>query len=205
MLREDLAGRGVLDERVLAAMRDVRREEFLPADEVARAYDDCALPIGDGQTISQPYIVAVMLEALELQPGDTMLEIGAGSGYAAAVAGRICARVVGVERVHRLVVEASERLIRLGFTNVTVVEGDGSLGWPEEGPYDAILVSAGAPEIPASLVEQLRPRGRLVIPVGRSDFGQRLLRLRRTDGGVREDDLGGVAFVPLIGEEGWRA
>ena len=207
MVRHQLARRGVHDRRVLAAMGAVPREEFVPASAAARAYDDRALPIGEGQTISQPFVVAEMLQALALQPHDRLLEVGAGSGYAAAVAARLCARVVAVERLPRLAAEAAERLGRLGCTNVTVVRSDGSLGWPDEAPYDAVLVSAGAPEIPAALVGQLAVGGRLVAPVGPGQRGQRLLRARRTEAGLEAgleaDDLGPVAFVPLIGAQGW--
>lgn len=203
MVSDDLRGRGVRDERVLIAMGEVAREEFVDPVDLDRAYSDRPLPIGEGQTISQPYVVALMLEALELQPDDRLLEIGAGCGYAAAVAGRICARVVGVERIAGLARDAETRLRRVGFDNVIVVEGDGTLGWPAEAPYDAILVSAGAPEMPSALVDQLAPGGRIVIPVGRSGFGQQLVRARRVGEGIEYDDLGGVAFVPLIGEQGW--
>lgn len=204
MVAHDLRARGITDERVLSAMARVPREEFvLPADR-ARAYSDQPLLIGDGQTISQPYVVALMLEALELAPGHRMLEIGAGSGYAVAVAAAICGEVVGIERIGHLAVQAEQRLVRLGITNATVLEGDGSVGWLPGAPYDAILVSAGAPEVPPALVEQLAAGGCIVIPVGGSEHGQRLLRVCRNAEGVASEDLGGVAFVPLIGEQGWR-
>lgn len=205
MVRDQLARRGLHDERVLAAMADVPREAFVPPSAADRAYDDGALPIGDGQTISQPFVVAEMLAALDLGPEDRLLEVGAGSGYAAAVAGRLCARVVAVERVARLAGEAAARLARLGYSNVAVVHADGTLGWAEEAPYDAVLVSAAAPEIPPALLEQLGPAGRLVAPVGRRPGGQRLVRARRTGVGVELDSLGAVAFVPLIGAQGWPA
>jgi protein-L-isoaspartate(D-aspartate) O-methyltransferase len=201
MVRHDLARRGMRDGRVLAAMGEVPREEFVPAGAAAHAYEDRALPIGDRQTVSQPYVVAEMLESLSLGPADRLLEVGAGSGYAAAVASRLCARVVAVERLHRLAAEAAERVARLGYANVTVVEGDGTLGWVKEAPYDAILVSAGAPAVPPALVGQLAEGGRLVVPVGGG--GQRLIRVRRAGPALEEDDLGPVAFVPLIGAQGW--
>jgi protein-L-isoaspartate(D-aspartate) O-methyltransferase len=203
MVAHDLAARGIEDAAVLRAMGEVPREEFVPSHLRAEAYDDRPLPIGEGQTISQPYVVALMLELLELAPEDRMLEVGAGSGYAAAVAGRICRRVVGVERLPHLATTAAARLARLGGGNVVIVCDDGSTGWPPEGPYDAVLVSAGAPDVPGPLVDQLADGGRLVVPVGRHLSSQRLLRVRRTPVGLTEDDLGGVTFVPLIGAEGW--
>ena len=203
MVAHDLAARGIEDAAVLRAMGEVPREEFVPSHLRAEAYDDRPLPIGEGQTISQPYVVALMLELLELAPEDRMLEVGAGSGYAAAVAGRICRRVVGVERLPHLATTAAARLARLGGGNVVIVCDDGSTGWSPEAPYDAVLVSAGAPDVPGPLVDQLADGGRLVVPVGRHLSSQRLLRGRRTPVGLTEDDLGGVTFVPLIGAEGW--
>ena len=203
MVAHDLAARGIEDAAVLRAMGEVPREEFVPSHLRAEAYDDRPLPIGEGQTISQPYVVALMLELLELAPEDRMLEVGAGSGYAAAVAGRICRRVVGVERLPHLATTAAARLARLGGGNVVIVCDDGSTGWSPEAPYDAVLVSAGAPDVPGPLVDQLADGGRLVVPVGRHLSSQRLLRVRRTPVGLTEDDLGGVTFVPLIGAEGW--
>jgi protein-L-isoaspartate(D-aspartate) O-methyltransferase len=203
MVRHDLAGRGLRDERVLAAMGEVPREEFVPVGAGGHAYEDRALPIGDRQTVSQPYVVAEMLESLALEPTDRLLEVGAGSGYAAAVAALLCARVVAVERLHRLAAEAADRLARLGYLNVMVVEGDGTLGWADEAPYDAILVSAGAPAVPPALVDQLAEGGRLVLPVGQGAGSQRLTRVRRSGSALEHDALGPVAFVPLIGEQGW--
>lgn len=203
MVDHDIAARGITDAAVLRALATVPREAFVPRHLAPRAYDDRPLPIGEGQTISQPYVVALMLELLELGPDDRLLEVGAGSGYAAAVAGRICRRVVGVERLPHLASSAASRVARLGGGNVVVVCADGTLGWPDEAPYDAILVSAGGPEVPAALLDQLAEGGRLVIPVGSHAGHQRLLRVRRTPEGTVEEDLGGVAFVPLIGEEGW--
>jgi protein-L-isoaspartate(D-aspartate) O-methyltransferase len=203
MVRHDLAARDIDDAAVLDAMAAVPRERFVPAPGRAHAYEDRALPIHGGQTISQPYVVAWMLAALELAPTDRLLEVGAGSGYAAAVAGRLCAQVVAVERVAELVDDARDALAGIGATGVTVHLGDGTLGWPADAPYDAILVSAGGPSVPEALVAQLAVGGRLVIPVGGHADGQRLLRVRRTDDGVVEEDLGWVIFVPLIGEQGW--
>jgi len=206
MLRRDLQGRGIRDAAVLAAMRTVPREAFVPELLRSRSYDDGPLPIGEGQTISQPYIVAYMAEALELTVRDRVLEIGTGSGYGAAILSCIAAEVYTVERLPLLAESARRRLAMLGYTNVTVVEGDGSLGWPAAAPYAAIVVTAAAPDVPPSLCEQLAPGGRLVVPVGSSLAVQELVRLRRKKGGgYLREDLGGVRFVPLIGEEGWAA
>lgn len=204
MVEEQIEARGVADDRVLTAMRTVPRECFVPEGMVAYAYEDTPLPIEEGQTISQPLIVAIMIEALGLGPDARVLEIGAGSGYAAAVLGRIARRVYAVERFDSLASQAGRRLARLGYDNVTVVCGDGTLGWPEHGPYDAILVSAGGPEVPEPLLEQLAIGGCLVIPVGTEPRSQVLFRVRRTaeDAFVKES-LGRVHFVPLIGTEGW--
>jgi protein-L-isoaspartate(D-aspartate) O-methyltransferase len=203
MVQHDIVERGVSDPNVAAAMRQVPREEFVLPGDRHRAYDDNALPIGRGQTISQPYVVALMLAALDLRPEDRLLEIGSGSGYAAAIASLICCEVIGLERVGPLADESADRLARLGYDRVTIRSVDGTIGWPDAAPYDAILVSAGAPEVPPSLLDQLAPGGRLVIPVGRTDRSQRLVRIVRTGTQFERTDLGGVAFVPLIGEEGW--
>jgi protein-L-isoaspartate(D-aspartate) O-methyltransferase len=203
MVARDVAARGIRDERVLEAMRDVPREAFVPASHALIAYDDRPLPIGEGQTISQPFIVALMLEAAAIGPADRLLDIGTGSGYAAAVASRLCAEVFSVERHAALAEEADERLRRLGYANVAVCTGDGTLGWPEAAPFDAILVAASGPAIPEPLRRQLAPGGRLVMPVG-PEHDQRLLRMtRHVDGTFLTDDLGCVAFVPLIGAYGW--
>ena len=204
MVDAQIAGRGVRDRAVLAAMRKVPREAFVPAGLRERAYDDTPLAIGSGQTISQPYIVALMLEAAAIAPGDRVLEIGAGSGYAAAVAGRLAAHVDAVERHAGLARAAAERLASLGFGNVAIHQADGSVGWPAGAPYDAIVVSAAGPHLPAALREQLAIDGRLVMPVGDRGWGQRLLKLTRIDAGnFRQEDLGGVVFVPLVGAQGW--
>jgi protein-L-isoaspartate(D-aspartate) O-methyltransferase len=204
MVKEQLEGRGIRDPAVLAALQEVPREEFVPADLVGHAYDDSPLPIGEGQTISQPYMVAYMAEALELVRADCVLEIGTGSGYAAAVLSRLVAEVHTVERIAALASTARERLGSLGYANVCVHLGDGSLGWPEHAPYNAIVVTAGAPQVPQPLLEQLAVGGRLVIPVGNHPRLQTLVRVRR----VGEDDYRyeshfGVMFVPLIGVAGW--
>ncbi len=204
MVRTQIAARGVRDARVLDAMRAVPREAFVAPGFEAQAYDDCPLPIGDGQTISQPYVVAWMAEAAAIAAGDRVLEVGAGSGYAAAVLGRLAAHVVAVERHATLAAPARERLLAAGCTNVDVHVGDGSVGWPAGAPYDAIVVSAAAPQVPPALITQLAIGGRLVVPVGDRHFGQQLRRIVRVDADhYIDDDLGGVAFVPLVGVDGW--
>lgn len=204
MVKRQIAGRGVRSEVVLKAMRKVPRERFIPRGEGPLAYDDSPLPIGDGQTISQPYIVAHMAEALELSGGEKVLEIGTGSGYAAAVLAEIAGDVYTVERIEMLAIRAKEVLDDLGYKNIHLRHGDGSLGWPEQAPFDGIMVSAGAPEIPETLKRQLKIGGRLVIPVGASKAIQDLVRVTRVEEAEFEtDDLSLVRFVPLIGQEGW--
>jgi protein-L-isoaspartate(D-aspartate) O-methyltransferase len=204
MIREHLLGRGIRDQAVIEAMREVPREEFIEESLAELAYGDHPLSIASGQTISQPYIVAYMTEALELSRTDRALEIGTGSGYAAAILSRIVATVYSVERLGGLAKSARERLERLGYTNIIIHEGDGTLGWAEHAPYDAIVVTAGAPHVPQSLLEQLAPGGRLVIPVGTSLDVQMLVRVRRAgDRDYRTEELCGVRFVPLIGAAGW--
>lgn len=205
MLREHLQARGINEPSVLRAMREVPREEFVNERLLERAYGDHPLPIGEGQTISQPYIVAYMTEALELSPTDRVLEIGTGSGYAASILSRIVNTVYSIERVSGLAATARQLIERLGYTNIVIHEGDGTLGWPEHAPYDAIVVTAGAPDVPNPLLEQLVIGGRLVIPVGRSPEVQELIRVRRiSESGYRSEELCGVRFVPLIGAAGWR-
>lgn len=196
--------RGVRDPKVLGAMRIVPREVFVDPGLAEFAYEDAPLPIGEEQTISQPYMVALMIEAGEVKPGDHVLEVGAGSGYAAAVMSRIAARVHAVERFASLGETASRRFDKLGYTNIELRVGDGTRGWPEEAPFDAILVAAGAPIAPQALKEQLAPGGRLIVPVGGTGEIQTLCKItRRSETDYVEEHLGGVRFVPLIGENGW--
>jgi protein-L-isoaspartate(D-aspartate) O-methyltransferase len=203
MVEFQLARRGITDQRVLDAFRSVPREEFLPEGLADFAYRDTPLPISEGQTISQPYIVALTIDALNLRGDERVLEIGTGSGYAAAVLSRLAKEVFTVERLEPLAEQARARLARLGYDNVRVLHGDGTLGWPEHAPYDAIAVAAGGPEIPKPLRSQMSLGGRMVIPLGR-DESQLLVRLVREDEArFREEDLTPVRFVPLIGEQGW--
>ncbi len=204
MVRDHLAARGIREPSVLDAFRAVPREAFLPPELGEFAYQDSPLPIEKGQTISQPYIVALMTAALRVQPGDVVLEIGTGSGYAAAILGRIARSVYTVERHEELADLAARRLAELGFDNVSVRHGDGSLGWPEHAPYDAIAVAAGGPGVPRALLDQLAPGGRLVMPVGEGRELQKLVRVtRQPDGSFASEDLSDVRFVPLIGAQGW--
>jgi protein-L-isoaspartate(D-aspartate) O-methyltransferase len=204
MVDHQIAGRGVRDPRVLEAMRTVPREAFVPERLAKFAYDDSPLPIGEEQTISQPYVVALMAEALEIRPEDKVLEIGAGSGYSAAILSRVAVEVYAVERHESLAREAEARLARLGYANVHVLHGDGTLGWSEHAPYDAIVVAAGGPEVPPALLDQLVEGGRLVIPIGPDPRNQDLVRVRRlAEGGTVREVLGSVRFVPLIGAQGW--
>ena len=205
MVRRQIEARGILDPLILDAFREVPREEFVDERQRQWAYDDHPLPIEAGQTISQPYIVAVMIEAAEIRPGDKVLEVGAGSGYAAALMSRIAREVIGIERQHDLVEVAQERLQRLGYDNVKIVEGDGTRGCPDEAPFDAILAAASGSHVPKPLIDQLAPGGRLVMPIGDPGWVQELVKLtKRPDGTTEQKNLGGVRFVPLIGEEGWR-
>jgi protein-L-isoaspartate(D-aspartate) O-methyltransferase len=204
MVEAQLARRGLRDPRVLAVMRTVPREYFLAPQFKEQAYDDGPLPIAEGQTISQPYIVAAMLEAAEVDDGDKVLEVGAGCGYTTALLGRLADKVFAVERRTALTEAARERLRALGYDNVELQTADGSIGWPEAAPFNAIIVSAGGPRIPESLKGQLVIGGRLIMPVGEPDQ-QKLVRVTRT--GRREfelENLGAVRFVKLIGAEGWK-
>jgi protein-L-isoaspartate(D-aspartate) O-methyltransferase len=203
MVRSQIEARGVRDERVLAAMRAVPRHLFVPAYQAGSAYRDTPLAIGQGQTISQPYIVALMTELLELRGDERVLEIGTGSGYQAAVLSRLAAEVITIERFASLAEEARERLTGLGMDNVRVEVGDGTLGWPQGAPYDAVIVTAASPDMPEPLPEQLADGGRLVAPVG-PRWTQRLVRVRREGGAFKRESLIGVAFVPLIGAHGWQ-
>ena len=205
MVRRQIEARGIHDPALLQAFREVPREAFVSPDYVRDAYDDHPLPIEAGQTISQPYIVALMIASVEMRPGNRVLEVGAGSGYAAAVMSRIASDVIGIERQHELVEIAERRLRRLGYDNVRIVEGDGTRGCAEEAPFDAILVAASGSHVPPALVAQLAPGGRLVMPVGGTASIQKLVRVtKQEDGILQQSDLGEVRFVPLIGEEGWR-
>ena len=204
MIERQLRARGIRDERVLAAFRAVPREQFVAEELAPHAFSDCPLPIGCGQTISQPYIVALMAEAAAITPSDKVLEVGAGSGYAAAILSRLATSVIAVERIKELATEARERLARLGFETIQLIEGDGTLGWSDGAPYDAILAAASGRDIPPSLIAQLAPGGRLVMPVGApGDIQHLVLATKRADGRLDRRDLGAVRFVPLIGAEGW--
>src|SRR5438045_8099113 len=201
MVEAQIARRGVRDRRVLQAMREVPREAFVEPGFEEFAYEDVALPISESQTISQPYIVALMVEAADVKPGAKVLEVGAGSGYAAAVISKIAKRVYAIERHAVLARAAMSRFEALGYDNIELRVGDGTQGWPDAAPFDAILVSAGGPEVPPALKEQLAIGGRLVIPVGEGERRQTLIKLtRRSDAEFEEENLGAVAFVPLIGE-----
>jgi protein-L-isoaspartate(D-aspartate) O-methyltransferase len=204
MIERDLKGRGIYDPAVLAAMRKVPREDFVRPELSDQAYEDHPLPIDEGQTISQPYMVAYMAESLELAPTDRVLEIGTGSGYSAAVLSMIAAEVYTVEHFPSLAASAGECLQRLRFENIHIFVGDGTLGWPELAPYDAIVVTAGAPRVPEPLPEQLVIGGRLVVPVGPNHFVQTLIRLCRVKADeYKQENLMAVQFVPLIGAAGW--
>ncbi len=197
--------RGIGDERVLDAFREVPREAFVPDDQRSQAYGDHPLAIGSGQTISQPYIVALMIEAAAIGPDAKVLEVGAGSGYAAAVIGQLARAVIAIERHSELAEAAARRLAELGVANVRIIQGDGTRGWPAEAPFDAILAAASGSHVPRPWIDQLAPGGRIVMPLGEPQSIQKLVKVtRRSDGGTDIDDLGDVRFVPLIGEEGWK-
>jgi len=199
MVEHQLRARGIGDERVLAAMNRVPREAFIDAALRDSAYADGALPIGEGQTISQPFTVAFMAEAARIRPTDRVLEIGTGSGYGAAVLSQLAAEVHTIERLPDLAEGARRHLAAAGYPNVHVVTGDGTSGLPEHAPYDAIVVTAGAVSLPEALVEQTAAGGRIVIPIGEFHAGQTMYRFTRRDGRIDSESLGGFAFVPLIG------
>jgi protein-L-isoaspartate(D-aspartate) O-methyltransferase len=203
MVETQIAARGVRDERVLSAMREVPRHLFVPESYQSAAYNDSPLPIGKGQTISQPYIVAVMTELLGLMPTDKVLEIGSGSGYQAAILGKLAQTVVTVERIPEVAEIARANLARVGITTVTVVTGNGTIGYPEGAPFDGILITAATPSVPAPLIDQMAEGGRLVAPVGSRDL-QELVRLTKHGEQTTRELFGGVVFVPLLGEHGWQ-
>jgi protein-L-isoaspartate(D-aspartate) O-methyltransferase len=201
---KQVQARGVRDPRVLEAMRTIPRELFVPKQLKKKAYSDYPLPIGAGQTISQPYIVAYMIEALGLRGGDKVLEVGAGSGYAAAVLSKIAREVFTIERIGKLAEMAAANLEKAGCGNVHVRHADGTKGWADEAPFDAILVSAGAPDIPKTLEQQLAVGGRMIVPVGKDRCAQQLICVTRIDEHTfEEEDIADVSFVPLMGKEGW--
>ncbi|MCL6699745.1 protein-L-isoaspartate(D-aspartate) O-methyltransferase [Sphingomonas sp. NSE70-1] len=204
MVERQIAARGLDDPALLAAFRAVPREDFLSGDYADYAYQDSPLPIESGQTISQPYIVALTIYAAGIAAGCRVLEVGAGSGYAAAVIGQIAGDVIAVERHRELVDLAQLRMRRLGYGNVRIVEGDGTLGWPEGAPFDAIVAAASGSHVPQSWIAQLKPGGRIVMPIGEAHAVQTLLKVtKHGDGSLSHEDLGGVRFVPLIGAEGF--
>jgi protein-L-isoaspartate(D-aspartate) O-methyltransferase len=205
MVERHLKRRGIKETAIQDAFLAVPRECFIGPEYEHMAYGDHPLPIEAGQTISQPYIVALMIQAAEIKSGDKVLEVGAGSGYAAAVISRIAGRVIAIERQHDLVVIARERIQRLGYYNVEIVEGDGTKGCRDFAPYDAILAAASGSHVPRPLIEQLAPNGRIVMPVGDPGLVQELIKVtKQEDGTLKQENLGGVRFVPLIGEEGWK-
>ena len=202
MVRQQIAARGIRAERVLDAMRSVPRHLFVPLESRHSAYMDGPLSIGLGQTISQPYIVALMTEALELKCNGGVLEIGTGSGYQAAILSQLASHVYTVERIPELASRAQDLFRQLGYDNISMHVGDGTLGWLEHAPYEAIIITAAAPEIPRPLTDQLAEGGRLVAPIGGS-WSQSLVRVRKQRGHLRRQELTSVAFVPLIGQHGW--
>jgi protein-L-isoaspartate(D-aspartate) O-methyltransferase len=204
MVERQLRRRGIDEKAIIDAFLAVPRESFVSPEYAHLAYGDHPLPIEAGQTISQPYIVALMIQAAGFGQGDHVLEVGAGSGYAAAVISRIATKVIAIERQHDLVDVARERLGRLGYDNVEIVEGDGTKGCPDHAPFDAILAAASGSHVPRPLIEQLAPNGRIVMPVGDPGWVQELVKVtKQEDGILKQENLGGVRFVPLIGEEGW--
>ncbi len=204
MVKDQLRGRGIRDERLLSAMAEVPREAFIAAEDASKAYGDFPLPIGAGQTISQPYIVAAMLEKLELRPRDRVLEVGTGTGYEAAILGELATEVWTVERQPELAENARVILQKLEYANVNVLQADGSRGLAEEAPFDKILVAAAAPRVPQNLIEQLADGGRMIVPVGtRAEQQLQLLRKVGDEIVIEREDL--CRFVPLIGEQGWES
>lgn len=202
MVESQLKARGVKNERVLAAMEKVQRHLFVDENLQDRAYEDCALSIGDDQTISQPYMVAVMTELLEMKGDEKVLEIGTGSGYQGAVLSMLASEVFTVERVRPLALKAQDMFKKLGYTNIHVIIGDGTLGFPEQAPFDGIIVTAAAPKIPDTYIKQLKINGRLVIPVG-GRYSQMLYQVKNTPSGINTSLSTPCVFVPLIGKHGW--
>lgn len=202
MVEDQIASRGIKDPRVIAAMKKVPRHHFVEEALQKQAYSDHPLPIGEKQTISQPYMVALMTEALQLNGTEKVLEIGAGSGYQTAILAELAQKVYSVERIRSLAIRARQLLYELGYFNVEIKIFDGTYGWLEKSPFEAIVVTAGAPDIPQPLIDQLADGGRLVIPVGDA-FVQDLIRVTKTAEGIKKEDLGGCRFVKLIGKYGW--
>uniref|UniRef100_A0A7V3RHL4 Protein-L-isoaspartate O-methyltransferase n=1 Tax=candidate division WOR-3 bacterium TaxID=2052148 RepID=A0A7V3RHL4_UNCW3 len=203
MVKEQIIARGITDERVIDAMMRVPRHLFVDKTYYHQAYNDYPLPIGNGQTISQPYMVAAMTELLELKGNESVLEIGTGSGYQTAILALLCARVFTIERISELSLRARKILNELGFNNINFLVGDGSLGWPDFAPYDGIIVTAGAPDIPRPLIDQLAERGRMVIPIG-GEYFQTLNVIKKHKGSIMRKELFECTFVPLVGKEGWK-
>ena len=202
MVKRQIEARGISDKRVLDALRKVPRHLFVSEALWDQAYGDFPLPIGEQQTISQPYIVAEMTQALQLGPDDRVLEIGTGSGYQAAILAEVAYRVYSVERIHSLLVNARSLFDRLHYHNILTRYGDGTVGWLDESPFDAIIVTAGSPKIPETLIAQLAPGGRMIVPVG-DQHAQELIKVYKDEDGIRRTNLGGCRFVKLVGEHGW--
>ncbi len=203
MVKRQISARGITDTRVLAAMRKVPRHRFVSEALAEQSYGDYPLPIGEQQTISQPFIVAEMTQALQLSGEDRVLEIGTGSGYQAAILAELAYRVYTVERIHSLLLQARRLFDELHYHNIVTRYSDGTIGWKDQSPFDAIVVTAGAPHIPNALVQQLAVGGRMVIPVGDS-YSQELIKIYRDEKGIQKSHLGGCRFVKLIGDDGWK-
>jgi protein-L-isoaspartate(D-aspartate) O-methyltransferase len=204
MVEDQIVSRGIRDPRVISAMKKVPRHLFVEEALQGQAYSDHPLPIGEKQTISQPYMVALMTEALQLKGKEKVLEVGAGSGYQTAILAELSEKVSSIERIRALAIRARQLLYDLGYLNFEIKISDGTYGWTEEAPFDAIIVTAGAPDIPQPLLDQLATGGRLVVPVGDA-YVQDLVRVTKTTEGTKKEDLGGCRFVKLIGKYGWEA